>query len=126
MSMQDYSFADHGIVLNGLVDADILEELAEDGTIEAQFSFTGDALPLKDNGCPDWSGAYSLYDESIYYVPLPKSPQFFKAVYKDMDALVEDMRERYRVTRNGDKRLPVLSAKKMRGLLRYICGTYYG
>ena len=128
MSMRDYSFVTHGIVLNGLLDADVLEELSEDGVVESQFSFTGDAFPLNDDGDPLWSKFESFTDEAIYYVELPKSPHFFEAAYRDMDALVADMLARYRKVRRSDesRRLPVLTAKKVRKLLREIDGTYFG
>jgi len=128
MSMRDYSFSTHGIVLNGLLDADVLGELAEDGVVESQFSFTGDAFPLDDDGNEKWGEGESFADEAVYYVALPKSPRFFKAAYRDMDALVTDMLARYRKVRRGDgkRRLPVLTAKKVRKLLRAIDGTYFG
>lgn len=128
MSMRNYSFVTHGIVLNCLLDADVLEELAEDGVVETQFSFTGDAFPLDDDGSPLWNKGESFVDESIYYVELPKSPRFFKAAYRDMDALVADMLERYRKVRRSDesRRLPVLTDKRARKLVREIDGTYYG
>ena len=128
MSMRYYSFSAHGIVLNNVVDADVLEELAEEDVVESQFSFTGDAFPLNDDGGEEWGEGESFADEAVYYVALPKSPRFFKAAYRDMDALVADMLARYRKVRRGDKsrRLPVLTAKKVRKLLRSIDGTYYG
>lgn len=128
MSMRDYSFSTYGIVLNNVVDADVLEGLAEDGVVESQSSFTGDAFPLDDDGDEKWGEGESFADEAIYYVALPKSPRFFKAAYRNMDALVADMLARYRKVRRGDekRRLPVLTAKKARKLLRAIDGTYFG
>ena len=128
MSMRNYSFSDYGIVLNGLVGVDVLEELAEDETVDTQFSFTGDAFPLDDEGNPVWNKADTFCDESLYYVPLQRSPGFFKAAYKNMDELVADMLARYRNARRSDekRRLPVLTAKKVRKLLRKVDGTYYG
>ena len=128
MSMRNYSFSTYGIVLNNIVDADVLEELAEDDVVETQFSFTGDAFPLNDNGDQLWGEGESFADKAIYYVALPKSPRFFKAAYRDMDALVADMLARYRKVRRGDekRRLPVLTAKKVRKLLRAVDGTYFG
>lgn len=128
MSMRYYSFSAYGIVLNGLVDDDTLQELAEDEIAEAQFSFTGDAFPLDDDGDPVWGKGTSFCDKSLYYVSLPKSPRFFEAAYESMDALVADMLARYRKVRSGDesRRLPVLTAKKVRKLLMAIDGTYYG
>lgn len=128
MSMSYYSFVTHGIVLNGLLDDDVLQELAEDEVVESQFSFTGDAFPLNDDGDPLWNKGESFVDESIYYVGLPKSPRFFEAAYENMDALVADMLASYRKVRrsDGSRRLPVLTAKKVRKLLREIDGTYFG
>ena len=128
MSMRDYSFSAYGIVLNNVVDADVLEELVEDDVVESQFAFTGDAFPLNDDGNEKWGEGESFADETIYYVKLPKSPRFFEVAYRDMDALVADMLACYRKVRRGDKsrRLPVLTAKKVRELLRSIDGTYYG
>ena len=126
MSMRDYSFITHGIVLNGLLDTDVLEELAEDEIVET-LPFTGDAFPLDDSGHPEWNEAEMFNDEAIYYISLQKSPSFFKATYSDMEELVADMLARYRKVRRSDesRRLPVLTAKKVRKLLRMIDGTYY-
>lgn len=128
MSMRNYSFSTSGIVLNGLLDADILDELAEDEFVDTQFSFTGEAFPLDDDGSPLWSEGESFADESIYYVELPKSPHLFKASYRDMDALVADMLKRYRTVcrRDDESRLPMLTANQVRKRLRVIEGTYYG
>lgn len=127
MSMRNYSFSDYGIVLNGLLDTDILEELAED-EIVVTLPFTGDAFPLDDSGHPEWNEAEMFNDEAIYYISLQMSPSFFKATYSDMKELVADMLARYRKVRRSDKsrRLPVLTAKKVRKLLRMVDGTYYG
>lgn len=127
MSMRNYSFSNYGIVLNGLVDEEVLEELAEDEIVET-LSFTGDAFPLDDGGCPEWNEAEMFNDEAIYYISLQRSPSFFKATYRDMEELVADMLARYRKVRRSDesRRLPVLTAKKVRKLLRMVDGTYYG
>ena len=128
MSMRNYSFSDYGIVLNGLVDGGTQEDLAECGIVETQFSFTGDAFPLYDNGNPKYGEADTFNDEAIYYIALQRSPNFFKAAYRDMEELVADMLARYRNMRRKDEshRLPVLTAKKVRRLLRMVDGTYYG
>lgn len=128
MSMRDYSFVTHGIVLNDIVDSDVLEELAEEDVVSSQFSFTGEVFPLDDDGDPLWDKGESFADASIYYVELPRSPRFFRAAYENMDALVADMLARYRKVRRSDesRRLPVLTAKRVRRLLRAIDGTYCG
>lgn len=128
MSMRDYSFTTHGIVLNGLLDSDILDDLAEDDVVGVQFPFTGEALPLDDGGSTLWSSDESFSEEALYYVELPKSPHLFRAAYRDMDALVADMLDRYRSVcrRDYESRLPALTANQVRSRLRIVQGTYYG
>ena len=126
MSMRDYAFTDYGIVLNGLVDSDVLEELAEDDTVEYRFSFTGEAFPLDDSGNPDWGRGDAFDDGTVYYLSSSRSPGLFEAAYAGMDELVSDLLSQYRRARRADRRLPRLTAKQVRERLRSIQGTYYG
>lgn len=127
MSMRDYALCDHGLVLNGLVaDKGLLEELADCDVIESQFSFTGEAFPLHDNGETDWGHGDSFNDETVYYVSVQRHPSFFKAAYPDMGALVRSMCRSYGQCRKADGRLPKLTADQVRLGLRAIQGTYYG
>ena len=125
MSMRNYACVDYGIVLNGLVNADALEELAEDETVEHQFSFTGEAFPLRDDGSLDWGNGDAFDDESVYYLS-SRWPKLFEAAYPDMKAMVSDMLSRYREAWEVDGRLPRLTSEQVRKRLRAIQGTYYG
>lgn len=95
MSMQHYAFTGYGVVLNGLADEELLSELADAGRIEAQYSFTGEAFPLKDDGTEDWGRGRPFDGETVYFVPLPKYPSLFKAAYPNMVALATDMQLAY-------------------------------
>lgn len=122
MSMQDYSFTGYGIVLNDVVDQDVLEEMAENDDISSQYSFTGEAFEVKDDGCEDWGKSDTFDDNTVYFVELPKYPRFFRAAYRNMDALMDDMERAYRKV----KGLPRFGRKRLRKLFRSIQGTYYG
>ena len=125
MNMRDYAFTEYGIVLNGLVDSDVLEEMAEDETVEYQFSFTGEAFPIRDDGGMDWGRGDTFEDETVYYIA-SKCPGLFEAAYPDMKSMVADMVAKYQDAREEDGRLPRLTAKQVREHLRSVQGTYYG
>ena len=122
MSMNDYGFTAYGVVLNDIVDDDLLADLAENDEIASQFSFTGEAFKMRDNGCPDWGDQIAFDDNTVYYVELPKYPEFFKAAYPNMKALMADMARAVRRV----KGLPKLTQKQIRDNLRKIEGTYCG
>ena len=126
MSMRDYAFTEVGLVLNKLVPDDVLAELSDGETCESQFSFTGEAFPIKADGTEDWGHGDSFSDETVYYIAVSRHSTLFKAAYPDMKALVADMLERYEHARKADKRLPRLTAGQVRKRLRAIQGTYYG
>lgn len=125
MSMRNYACVEYGIVLNGLMDHELLEELAEDETVESVFSFTGEAFPLKDDGSLDWANGDYFDDESVYYLS-SRCPALFEAVFPDMKAMVSDMLSRYREAWEVDGRLPRLTSEQVRKHLRAIQGTYFG
>ena len=122
MSMQDYGFSAYGVVLNDIVDGDLLEDLAESDAISSQFSFTGEAFKMRGNGHPDWGDALEFDDNTVYYVELPRYPEFFKAAYPNMKALMADMARAVRKV----KGLPTLTPRQIRENFRKIEGTYYG
>lgn len=127
MSTRDYAFHDHGLLLNKLVDDEnLLQELAEIDVIESQFSFTGEAFPINDNGHEDWSHGDPLNDETVYYISVTHRPCLFSLAYSGMDELVKDLQKQYRKARRKDDRLPKLTAKQIREHVRSIQGTYYG
>lgn len=122
MSMQHYAFSTYGILLNGLVDDEILDELAENEDISHQFSFTGEAFSVKDSGVEDWGDSKYFNDESIYYLELPKHPGLFEAPYTGMKQLIAAMTRMYRKVPD----LPKLTPSKIRERFKSIQGTYYG
>lgn len=128
MSMRDYAVSGYGIVLNDIdgVDVDYLQELADDDIVSTQYSFTGEAFVLKDDGCEDWGKSESYDDDTIYFIELPKYPRLFSAAYPDMDACVRSMYNRYNSVRKTADKLPKLSRKDIREKLRSFSGTYYG
>lgn len=126
MSMRDSSFADYGIVLNDVVDDDLLQELAERDVVNSQFSFTGEALPIEDDGTMDWGHGDLFNDSAVYYISVKHCPSLFNAPYKNMTELVDELYASYNKARERDGRLPCLSEKQVRECLRSIQGTYYG
>ena len=129
MSMREYSFSDYGLVLNGLVGDDLLEELADADAIGRQFSFTGEAFPLNDDGTEDW-GHSDAFDgnqkDTVYYLSVSHRPSLFKAAYRSMASLVDDLYGRYKRLRKAEPRMPQLTRSQVRKGLRAIEGTYYG
>ena len=132
MSMADYAFSDHGMVLNdiegakALIGHGILEELAEFNTIESQFSFTGEAFPLKDDGSPRWCNGDHFNSDTVYYIRTRKSPNLFDKAYSGMNELLDELCEEYRKLRKTEPRLPKIARDEVRKRIRYILGTYYG
>ena len=122
MSMREYAFTGSGVVLNDLVDYDTLQELAENEDIAQQFSFTGEAFAVKDDGCEDWGRSEPFDDDTVYFVELPRYPRFFEAAYRDMRHLIDAMVRAYRRVEG----LPRLTRKQIRDNFRSIQGTYYG
>ena len=135
MSMRDYGMDDYGIVLNGLgskkgkhpdFDEAWLDEMQESTPVESQSSFTGEVIPLLDNGSPDWNSTEYFTDETIYYISVVKHPTLFKQAYQDMKEIVDELVSSYRNARKTDDRLPKLTRKEIRGMIRYITGCYCG
>ena len=126
MSMQYYAFVETGLLLNGLVEDDVLEELAEADAIEFQFSFTGEAFPLDDCGLEDWGLGKPITDKTLYYLGVKHRPRLFRAAYANMDDLLSELIGSYNLARKTDKRLPRLTPKQVRRRIMAIQGTYYG
>ncbi len=117
---KDYAVTGYGIVLNGHVDEDTLEELASADSIESYPSFTGEAFPLRDDGSEMWSDGEALSDETLYFVPLSRWPSLFAAAYESMDELVADAKGRYEAVGGLPK------VRSFRKRVRKIVGSYYG
>ena len=135
MSMRDYGVDDYGVVLNGLgaengkhpeFDEEWLEEMVDSDLINIQGDFTGELIPVYDTGRPDWNQSEYLDCESVYYIALKRNPELFEQAYKDMNELMDEVVESYRTARREDDRLPSLTRDELRGMLRYITGSYNG
>ena len=85
-----------------------------------EYSFTGDALPIDDNGSTSWSyfSGDCYVDDIICYIPLAYNPNYFKPMYHDMDEMISEMKSTIGAYLPDDF--------DYRYYLRHIIGTYYG
>lgn len=126
MSMQDYAYSDYGLLLNeeaekamkSKSDFEDFGELAEADECDVCFGFTGESIPLTDDGEPLWGAGETYMDDDIYYVGCDRQPRIVGVAYQSVDEIVEEMRAKM----NG--LLP--DTFDYRGNLRFIVGTYYG
>lgn len=138
MSMQDYAVHEYGLLLTTEDMKEISKRLFEDftkkdweedewGFIEAATSklgivyisdFTGEAVPISENGFTEWVGETSFDSDWVFYLAARKLPTLFRAAYKDMDELVEEFRSTLQnyLPRDFDYRSKV----------RELIGTYFG
>ncbi len=135
MSMRDYAVDDYGLLLTEKTmkiiaskvcdDFEDMDEdeygdaLYEDGICEYIGDFTGEAGILFDNGLNDWISNGETYDgDRIYYIPVSSYPTLFKAAYENMDALINEFKEKV------GEYLP--DDFDYRSKIRHIVGTYFG
>jgi hypothetical protein len=133
--MRDYAVDDYGLLLTEETmkiiaskvcdDFDDMEEdeygdaLYEEGICEYIGDFTGEAGILFDDGLNDWISNGEMYDgDRIYYVQVSSYPTIFKAAYENMDALINEFKEKV------GEYLP--DDFNYRANIRHIVGTYYG
>lgn len=135
MSMRDYPVDDYGLLLTDETmkiiaskvcdDFEDLEEdeygdaLYEKGICEYIGDFTGEAGILFDDGMNDWMKNGEMYNgDRIYYIQVSSYPTIFKAAYENMDALIEEFKEKV------GEYLP--EDFDYRSNIRHIVGTYFG
>lgn len=135
MSMRDYAVDDYGLLLTEETmkiiaskvcdDFDDMDEdeygdaLYEEGICEYIGDFTGEAGILFDDGLNDWISNGEMYDgDRIYYVQVSSYPTIFKAAYENMDALINEFKEKV------GEYLP--DDFNYRANIRHIVGTYCG
>ena len=109
MSMRDYAYVDYGLVLDEETVKRIYEkvfgrepenladmefELFDKGIIEYISEFTGEAMRLYDDGTDDWRDSITYSADVCYYVAIEKYPSLFKANYKDMDEIIDEIKSR--------------------------------
>lgn len=137
MSMRDYGVNDYGLIVNeetmkllasnavdGYTEEDYEEDsgyyadqLYEMGIIEYISEFTGESTEIGDDGNNLWSSGEQYDCDSIYYVSLLNYSTLFKAAYKSMDELVNELKERI------GEYLP--EDFDYRSNVRHIVGSYY-
>lgn len=87
--------------------------------LDELFSFSGQALPVGEDGATDWSQE-SLYfnSEHIYYASLRNWSTLLKPAYSSMSEIVAEMKE------NFGKYLPI--NYDYAHSIKHFVGTYYG
>ena len=140
MSMRDYAVTDYGLVLDSnclqilaskvipnysetewdVSRDDIIEAVTDELDIQYIFGFTGETIPIRDDGIIDWTrSGYEPYDnDTVYYIGTAKYPGLFKAPYTNMEELVDEFRGGYKnyLPKDFD----------YRSRIRFISGTYCG
>lgn len=138
MSMRDYAVDDYGLVLNGnhlqvlaarLCDGytekdydenmyDYCEELIDKLGLQYISDFTGEAMILNDDGSSEYSGSFTYFDDTVFYLALSEYPSLFHAAYSNIDEVVAEVKS------SIGKYLP--NNFQYRDNIRHIVGTYYG
>lgn len=137
MSMNHYGVSDYGLLLT----ADMLKTIAlqKYTCTEAEYDedpwayidslrnelceyiseFTGQSVPITNDGHDDWFLPQEDYDgDTIYYVSAQSESTLFRAAYRDIDELIEEVKAVV------GKYFP--EDFNYRAQLRHITGTYYG
>lgn len=133
--MRDYAVDDYGLLLTEEAmkiiaskvcdDFEDMDEdeygdaLYEEGICEYIGDFTGEAGIIFDDGLNDWMSNGEMYDgDRIYYIQVSSYPTIFKAAYENMDALINEFKEKV------GEYLP--EDFNYRANIRHIVGTYFG
>ena len=139
MSMREYAVDTYGILL----DDDLMKQLANkicdnysDGdyeedpygfneTVEEALTcvdyisnFSGEAFALRDDGQEDALSIDDFSDEAVYILTASRLPSLFKAAYKNMDEMVEELKYEIGIYLNPDF--------DYRKRIRHFVGTYWG
>lgn len=133
MSMRDYAVSDYGLLLDDETmkiilsrvypdytdEDDMAYELYSEGICEYISEFTGESMPIRDNGELDWVADSEDYrNDVIAFVSISNLPSLFKKAYENMDELIDELKEKL------GEYLP--DGFDYRSRIRYICGTYFG
>ena len=133
MSMRDYAVSDYGLLLDEetikiiaskvLADYtdedDMAYELYDEGICEYISEFTGESIPIREDGYVSWGGCGEDYRcETIVYVPTSNFPTLFKRAYENIDEIIDEFKGKV------GEYLP--DGFDYRGKLRHISGTYFG
>lgn len=133
MSMRDYAVSDFGLLLDEetikIIGSKVLEdytdeddmayELYDNGICEYISDFTGEAIPIREDGCVSWGDDGENYRcETIVYVPTSNFPTLFKKAYENIDEIIDEFKGKV------GEYLP--DGFDYRGKIRHISGTYFG
>lgn len=124
MSMRDYALNDYGVLLNGRIPDDVLEDMYDAGVVDYTSDFTGEAVKVNDDGSLDWGASIDFSEDSLYHVSVD-CPLLFSAAYKDMDELVDDAKRRVD-NAIGTRDVKPLTREETRDRIVMISGTYFG
>ena len=138
MSSRDYGIDDYGLVLDSGDLKHFASKYCDDYTEEEYENdplsfiemltynldvnyasdFTGEAFIVGDDGYTQWvSGSMAYNCDVIYYVPVNKYASLFKASYRDMDEVIDELKDKV------GKYLP--EDFDYRNKFRHISGTYW-
>lgn len=135
MSMRDYAVSDYGLLLDEetikIIASKLFDDFSEDekedwgyllyyrGICEYISEFTGESLPIRDDGHVSWGDDGENYRcETIVFVPIINYPTLFKKAYENIEEIIDELK------RNIGKYLP--EGFDYRGKIRHISGTYFG
>lgn len=110
--MHDYPLSDYGFVLSdetlrtigrqmipnfnpyeGWTITDVIEELEDRGyEIQIVGNFSGGTYAITPD---EMEFDYDMYtDETLYYIPLDRTPKMFDVAYKNMDEIVNEIKDK--------------------------------
>lgn len=133
MSMRDYAVSDYGLLLDEETikiiyskalpycteEDDMVYELYNHGICEYISEFTGESIPIREDGYVTWGGDSEDYRcETIVYVPTSNFPTLFKKAYENIDEIIDEFKGKL------GEYLP--DDFNYRDKIRHISGTYFG
>ena len=133
MSMRDYAVSDYGLLLDEetikIIASQVLEdytdeddmayELYNKGICEYISEFTGESLPIRDDGHVSWCDDGEDYRcDTVMFVPIINYPTLFEKAYENIEEIIDELK------RKLGKYLP--EEFDYRGKIRHISGTYFG
>lgn len=135
MSMRDYAVSDYGLLLDEetikVIASNLFDDFSEDekedwsyllydnGICEYISEFTGESIPIREDGHVSWGGDGEDYRcETIVYVPTSNFPTLFEKAYENIDEIIDEFKGKV------GEYLP--DGFDYRGKLRHISGTYFG
>lgn len=98
---------------------DFVYALYDDGVVEMESSFTGEAFAVSDSGETAYDECMeSFYHETIAYLSCRHLPGLFSKAYRNMNEVIQEMKE------HMGEYLP--KDFDYRGKIVHIIGSYFG